>query len=102
MKYNKLADFMDYVRARDPNQPEFFQAVQEVMGSLWGFIAANPQYADAGLLERLVEPERAIQFRVAWVDDKGVAQVNRAFCIQHSSAIGPFKGGMRFHPSVNL
>ncbi|MBS3935796.1 MAG: NADP-specific glutamate dehydrogenase [Sulfuritalea sp.] len=102
MKYGNLADFMNYVRARDPNQPEFLQAVQEVMGSLWGFIAANPHYADAGLLERLVEPERAIQFRVAWLDDKGEAQVNRAFRIQHNSAIGPFKGGMRFHPSVNL
>lgn len=102
MKYKNLADFMNYVKARDPNQPEFLQAVQEVMGSLWSFIVANPQYADAGLLERLVEPERVLQFRVAWVDDKGQAQVNRAFRIQHSSAIGPFKGGMRFHPSVNL
>lgn len=102
MKYKNLSDFMDYVRARDPNQPEFLQAVQEVMGSLWGFIVANPQYAEPGLLERLVEPERAIQFRVAWVDDRGETQVNRAFRVQHNSAIGPFKGGMRFHPSVNL
>ncbi|GAB1413780.1 NADP-specific glutamate dehydrogenase [Candidatus Desulfobacillus denitrificans] len=102
MKYKNLSDFMDYVRARDPNQPEFLQAVQEVMGSLWGFISANPKYADSALLERLVEPERAFQFRVAWVDDHGQTQVNRAFRIQHSSAIGPFKGGMRFHPSVNL
>jgi len=102
MKYKNLSDFMDYVRARDPNQPEFLQAVQEVMGSLWNFVSANPQYAEPGLLERLVEPERAIQFRVAWVDDRGEAQVNRAFRVQHSSAIGPFKGGMRFHPSVNL
>ena len=102
MKYKNLSDFMDYVRARDPNQPEFLQAVQEVMGSLWAYISANPKYADAGLLERLVEPERAIQFRVAWTDDHGQAHVNRAFRIQHSSAIGPFKGGMRFHPSVNL
>ncbi len=102
MKYKNLSDFMDYVRARDPNQPEFLQAVQEVMGSLWSFIVANPKYADATLLESLVEPERAIQFRVAWVDDQGQPQVNRAFRIQHSSAIGPYKGGMRFHPSVNL
>ena len=102
MKYKNLSDFMDYVRARDPNQPEFLQAVQEVMGSLWAYISANPKYADAALLERLVEPERAIQFRVAWTDDHGQTQVNRAFRIQHSSAIGPFKGGMRFHPSVNL
>ncbi len=102
MKYKNLSDFMDYVRARDPNQPEFLQAVEEVMGSLWGFISANPRYAEAALLERLVEPERVIQFRVAWTDDKGASHVNRAFRIQHNSAIGPFKGGMRFHPSVNL
>lgn len=102
MKYKNLSDFMDYVRSRDPNQPEFLQAVQEVMGSLWNYISANPKYADSALLERLVEPERAIQFRVAWTDDHGQTHVNRAFRIQHNSAIGPFKGGMRFHPSVNL
>lgn len=102
MKYQNLSDFIDHVRARDPHQPEFLQAVQEVMGSLWGFIGAHPRYADAGLLERLVEPERVIQFRVSWMDDHGQTQVNRAFRIQHNSAIGPFKGGMRFHPSVNL
>ena len=102
MKYQSLEDFIEHIRLRDPQQPEFIQAVQEVMGSLWGFISANPRYAEAGLLERLVEPERAIQFRVSWVDDKGNARVNRAFRIQHNSAIGPFKGGMRFHPSVNL
>jgi glutamate dehydrogenase (NADP+) len=102
MKYKHLSDFMDYVRSRDPNQPEFLQAVQEVMGSLWDYISANPKYAEAALLERLVEPERAIQFRVAWTDDHGQTHVNRAFRIQHNSAIGPFKGGMRFHPSVNL
>jgi len=102
MKYNDLSGFIDYVKARDPHQPEFHQAVQEVMGSLWGFIAANPQYQEPGLLERLVEPERAIQFRVSWVDDRGETQVNRAFRVQHNSAIGPYKGGMRFHPSVNL
>jgi glutamate dehydrogenase (NADP+) len=72
------------------------------MGSLWGVIEANPQYADAGILERLVESERVIQFRVSWVDDRQQTQTNRAFRIQHSSAIGPYKGGMRFHPSVNL
>ncbi|MBN8454991.1 NADP-specific glutamate dehydrogenase [Accumulibacter sp.] len=102
MKYKNLPDFMDHVRARDPNQPEFMQAVQEVMGSVWNFILAHPKYADSALLERLVEPERAIQFRVAWTDDHGETHVNRAFRVQHNSAIGPFKGGMRFHPSVNL
>ena len=78
------------------------QAVQEVMLSLWPFIEKHPHYAEHAVLERLVEPERVIQFRVCWTDDQGRAQVNRAFRIQHSSAIGPYKGGMRFHPSVNL
>src|SRR5690606_21312061 len=85
-----------------PHQPEFMQAVKEVMNSLWPFIEHNPKYAGQGLLERLVEPERVIQFRISWVDDQGKVQTNRGFRIQHSSAIGPFKGGMRFHPSVNL
>ena len=102
MKYNTLNEFLDYVKSRDAHQPEFLQAVEEVMTSLWPFIEKNPQYAAHGLLERLVEPERAIQFRVAWVDDQGQTQVNRAFRVQYNSAIGPFKGGMRFHPSVNL
>ncbi|MDO9244239.1 MAG: NADP-specific glutamate dehydrogenase [Rhodocyclaceae bacterium] len=102
MKYQKLDDFLNYVKARDPHQPEFLQAVHEVMGSVWGFIAANPRYAEDAILERLVESERVIQFRVSWVDDKGLPQTNRAFRVQHNSAIGPFKGGMRFHPSVNL
>ena len=82
MKYKNLPDFMDYVRARDPSQPEFMQAVQEVMGSVWNFILANPKYADSALLERLVEPERVIQFRVAWTDDHGQTHVNRAFRVQ--------------------
>jgi glutamate dehydrogenase (NADP+) len=102
VKYKTLPDFLNYVEARDPHQPEFLQAVQEVMSSLWSFIEANPQYADAGILERLVESERVVQFRVSWVDDRQQTQTNRAFRIQHNSAIGPFKGGMRFHPSVNL
>ena len=102
LKYNSLKDFLNYVKTRDANQPEFLQAVEEVMMSLWPFIEKNPQYAAHGLLERLVEPERAIQFRVSWVDDQGQTQVNRAFRVQYNSAIGPFKGGMRFHPSVNL
>lgn len=102
MKYNSLNEFLDYVKTRDAHQPEFLQAVEEVMTSLWPFIEKNPQYAAHGLLERLVEPERAIQFRVSWVDDQGQTHVNRAFRVQYNSAIGPFKGGMRFHPSVNL
>lgn len=102
MKYQSVAEFLDYVKARDPHQPEFLQAVEEVVSSLWDFLQANPKYAKDALLERLVEPERVIQFRVAWVDDKGQTQVNRAFRVQYNSAIGPFKGGLRFHPSVNL
>ena len=102
LKVQSLDDFLRGVAARDPQQPEFMQAVQEVMLSLWPFIEKHPHYAEHAVLERLVEPERVIQFRVCWTDDRGQAQVNRAFRIQHSSAIGPFKGGMRFHPSVNL
>src|SRR5690606_8663699 len=95
-------EFLERVQRRDPGQPEFLQAVKEVTASLWPFLERHPQYARDGLLDRLVEPERVLQFRVAWVDDRGQVQVNRAFRVQHSSAIGPFKGGMRFHPSVNL
>ena len=102
MRYKSVDDFLAYVKSRDPNQPEFLQAVKEVMTSLWPFIEKNPKYAEQGLLERLIEPERAIQFRVPWMDDKGQVQVNRAFRVQFNSAIGPYKGGMRFHPSVNL
>src|SRR5690554_1423569 len=98
----QLDQFLGGIQARDPHQPEFMQAVHEVMSSLSPFIERNPQYAEQGLLERLVEPERVIQFRVTWVDDQGKVNVNRAYRIQHSSAIGPYKGGMRFHPSVNL
>ncbi|MDX9714808.1 MAG: NADP-specific glutamate dehydrogenase [Dissulfurispiraceae bacterium] len=102
MKYKNLDEFMNYVAQRNPGQPEFLQAVTEVMESLWSFISANPRYSEKGLLERLVEPERVIIFRVPWVDDRGDVQVNRGFRVQHNSAIGPYKGGIRFHPSVNL
>lgn len=97
-----LEAFLATVAQRDGHQPEFLQAVREVFTSIWPFLEANPQYRSQALLERLVEPERAFQFRVAWTDDKGQIQVNRAFRVQFSSAIGPYKGGMRFHPSVNL
>ncbi|MBP6020452.1 MAG: NADP-specific glutamate dehydrogenase [Burkholderiaceae bacterium] len=97
-----LEQYLSRIESRDPHQPEFMQAVHEVMNSLWPFIKKNPKYAQHGLIDRLTEPERIVQFRVAWVDDQGHTQVNRGFRIQHSSAIGPFKGGMRFHPSVNL
>jgi glutamate dehydrogenase (NADP+) len=102
MNLPTLNQFLDQIKARDPHQPEFMQAVKEVMNSLWPFIKQNPRYAQQGLLYRLIEPERAIQFRISWVDDHDRVQINRGFRIQHSSAIGPFKGGMRFHPSVNL
>lgn len=102
MKYASVHDFLAHVADRNPGQPEFLQAVTEVMESLWPFIAANPKYAEYGLLDRLVEPERVISFRVVWTDDQGQVQVNRGYRIQHSMAIGPYKGGIRFHPSVNL
>lgn len=94
--------FLEQVKRRDPHQPEFHQAVEEVLRSLWPFLEANPHYLKAGIVERIVEPERAFQFRVPWVNDAGEVKVNRGFRIQMSSAIGPYKGGLRFHPSVNL
>ncbi len=94
--------FLAALKQRDPDQPEFHQAVEEVVRSLWPFLQANPRYLQAGILERMVEPERAILFRVPWVDDAGQVRVNRGYRVQMSSAIGPYKGGLRFHPSVNL
>jgi glutamate dehydrogenase (NADP+) len=102
MKYQSLESFLHHVAERNPGQPEFLQATTEVIESLWPFISTHPKYAEQGLLDRLVEPERVIMFRVSWVDDHGDVQVNRGYRIQHSSAIGPYKGGIRFHPSVNL
>ena len=102
MKYESVGQFLEQVAQRNPGQPEFLQAVTEVMESLWPFIEKNPKYADHGVLERLVEPERTIMFRVCWTDDHGSVQVNRGYRIQHSMAIGPYKGGLRFHPSVTL
>ena len=94
--------FLARLKKRDPDQPEFHQAVEEVLRSLWPFLEANPHYLTSGILERICEPERAIVFRVSWVDDEGKVRVNRGFRIQMNSAIGPYKGGLRFHPSVNL
>ena len=90
------------VKEQNPNEPEFHQAVTEVLNSLKPAIEANPKYEAAGLLERLVEPERIVMFRVPWVDDAGRTQVNKGYRVQFNSAIGPYKGGLRFHPSVNL
>ena len=93
---------IERVKAKDSNEPEFIQAVTEVLTSLKPVIDANPQYEEAGLLERIVEPERVIMFRVPWVDDAGKVQVNRGFRVQFNSCLGPYKGGLRLHPSVNL
>lgn len=102
MKYQSAHEFIAVVAKQNPGQPEYLQAVTEVIESLWPFISQHPRYAEHGVLDRLIEPERAILFRVSWVDDKGEVHVNRGYRIQHNSAIGPYKGGLRFHPSVNL
>ena len=98
----KIQAFIDSVKVRNGNEPEFIQAVTEVAETVLPFIENNPKYNNAMLLERMVEPERVIMFRVPWLDDKGDVQVNRGFRIGMNSAIGPYKGGLRFHPSVNL
>ncbi|HEX7234742.1 MAG TPA: NADP-specific glutamate dehydrogenase [Nitrosospira sp.] len=102
MKYQSFQQLCSYIAERNPGQPEYLQEVAEVMESLWPFITENPRYAEHGILDRIIEPERIIIFRVAWVDDHGEVNVNRGYRIQHSSSIGPYKGGTRFHPSVNL
>jgi glutamate dehydrogenase (NADP+) len=102
-KYQAQIDsFMDSVKAKNPNETEFLQAVHEVAETVIPYIAENKAYQTANILNRIVEPERVIMFRVPWIDDKGGFQVNRGYRIQMNSAIGPYKGGLRFHPSVNL
>ncbi len=100
--FSSLEDFMQHVKSRNPNEPEFHQAVEEVLESLWPYVEQNPKYMAANILGRLVEPERVILFRVPWVDDQGEIQVQKGYRIEMNSAIGPYKGGLRFHPSVNL
>jgi len=102
LRYTSLQEFINRVATRSASQPEYLQAVTEVLESIWPFIMKNPRYGENGLIDRLVDPERTVIFRVTWIDDKGQVQVNRGYRIQHSSAIGPYKGGLRFHPSVNL
>jgi len=102
MSNTQLKEFMAKIVAKNPSELEFHQAVQEVAESLIPFIEENPKYKHAKILERIAEPERVILFRVPWVDDKGVVQINRGFRIEMNSAIGPYKGGLRFHPTVNL
>ncbi len=97
-----VESFMDDLVAKNPGEPEFHQAVREVAGSIELLLPRHPEYRDARILERMVEPERVVMFRVAWVDDAGQTQVNRGYRIEMSSAIGPYKGGLRFHPSVDL
>ena len=97
-----IQDFIDSVAQQNPNEPEFMQAVTEVAETVIPFIEANEKYQDAKLLERMVEPERTVMFRVPWTDDAGNIQVNKGYRIEFNSAIGPYKGGLRFHPSVNL
>ena len=97
-----VSEQLEIIRKKNAHEPEFIQAVTEVLTTLEPVIEANPQYQAAGILERITEPERVVMFRVPWVDDNGKVQVNRGFRVQFNSAIGPYKGGLRFHPSVNL
>src|SRR5579871_5352927 len=95
-------EVMGLVKAKNPAEPEFHQAVQEVFDSLRLVLERHPEFISAKILERITEPERVLMFRVPWTDDRGEVQVNRGFRIEMNSAIGPYKGGLRFHPSVNL
>jgi glutamate dehydrogenase (NADP+) len=98
----QISEFMEKVKTTNGHETEFLQAVQEVADAIIPFIEENPKYAGINLLERIVEPERVIMFRVPWIDDQGKTQVNRGYRVEFNSAIGPYKGGLRFHPSVNL
>ncbi len=99
---SQIDSFMEAVRAKNPNETEFLQAVHEVAETVIPYVASNKKYTEANILDRIVEPERVIMFRVPWLDDQGNYQVNRGYRIEMNSAIGPYKGGLRFHPSVNL
>jgi len=99
---SKINAFMEYAKKRNSNEPEFLQAVHEVAEAIIPFIEENPAYKGKMLLERMIEPERTIMFRIPWIDDNGNTQVNRGYRVEFNSAIGPYKGGLRFHPSVNL
>lgn len=102
MRFKGVDDFMNHVVKKNPGEHEFHQAVNEVIGSLWDYLQLHPVYLDSNILERIVEPERVVIFRVPWRDDCGEVHVNRGFRVEFNSAIGPYKGGLRFHPSVNL
>jgi glutamate dehydrogenase (NADP+) len=96
-----MPDILEAIKARDPHEREFHQAVIEVLESVKPVLDQNPQYRQAAVLDRIVEPERIVTFRIPWLDDEGRVIVNRGFCVEMSSAIGPYKSGLRFHPSVN-
>ena len=100
--YSSVQDFMAMIENKNPNEVEFHQAVREVVDSLWDFLKENQNYIYSGVMQRIVEPERVIMFRVPWRNDRGEVEVNRGYRIEFNSAIGPYKGGLRFHPSVNL
>ena len=102
MNYKSKQDFLDNVHSKFPNEKEFLQAVKEVIGSIWDTVQQNQDYLDGNILDRIITPERVIIFRVPWVDDNGSVHVNLGYRIQFNSAIGPYKGGLRFHPTVNL
>ena len=102
MKYKSKQDFLDSVHAKFPNEKEFLQAVEEVIGSIWDTVQQSQDYLDGNILDRIITPERVIIFRVPWLDDNGRVHVNLGYRIQFNSAIGPYKGGLRFHPTVNL
>lgn len=97
-----VKDFMAKMQEKHSHEPEFLQAVEEVAEAVLPIIEKNPKYKKAKILERMVEPERTIMFRVPWLDDKGEIQINKGYRVEFNSAIGPYKGGLRFHPSVNL
>ena len=97
-----IHDFMNNVTCKNPDEKEFLQAVEEVAETVIPFIEENPKYKNKMLLERMIEPERVIMFRVPWINDKGLTEVNRGYRVEFNSAIGPYKGGLRFHPTVNL
>ena len=101
MATKRIVDqYIELAKTRNPNEPEFHQTIEEVLGSLEPVLKKHPEYIKSGLIERLIEPERLVSFRVTWVDDKGKVQVNRGYRCQFNSAIGPYKGGLRFAPSV--
>ena len=97
-----VSEFLDRVAEANPGEPEFHQAVREVVESVWPVLQRRPDYVEARLLDRMVEPERVIMFRVPWQDDAGQVHVNRGYRVEMNSAIGPYKGGLRFHPTVRL